>query len=291
MKNVLLIILSLFVGNVFAQDEDAQKQALLAQKKADGYVYEANNLLQDDDFVSAEMAYRKAVSEQPSSVAGIYNLGSSYIKKGSFDEALYRLEQAAKTATSKSEKHKAFHNIGNVLMENKKCKEAVEAYKNALRNDPSDEETRYNLGLAKVCAEQQKDQDQQDQNEDDQENKDNQDQQKDKDQENKEDQQNKDDQDQGDDKDDQNQDNKDEGDQDQKDGDDKENEDGKPKDEKKDQGEGDEKEQPQQPRKGQMSPQQIKNLLEAMNNQEQKVQEKMNAEKVKGVKVKTEKDW
>jgi len=40
-----------------------------------------------------------------------------------------------------------------------------------------------------------------------------------------------------------------------------------------------------------MSPQQIKNLLEAMNNQEQKVQEKMNAEKVQGVKVKTDKDW
>ncbi|MCH4552310.1 tetratricopeptide repeat protein [Aestuariibaculum lutulentum] len=291
MKNLVLIILSLFVCNAFAQDEEAQKLALLAQKKADGYVYEANNLIEDDDFVSAEMAYRKAVSEQPSSVAGIYNLGSSYIKKGNIDEALYRLEQATKTATSKSEKHKAFHNIGNVLMENKKCKEAVEAYKNALRNDPSDEETRYNLGLAKVCAEQQKDQDQQDQDENNKDNKDNQDQQKDKDQENKEDQQNKDDKDQGDDKDDQNKDNKDEGDQDKKDGDDKENEDGKPKDEKDDKGQGDEKEQPQQPRQGQMSPQQIKNLLEAMNNQEQKVQEKMNAEKVKGVKIKTEKDW
>ncbi|MCR8667386.1 tetratricopeptide repeat protein [Aestuariibaculum sp. M13] len=291
MKNLVLIILSLFVCNAFAQDEEAQKLALLAQKKADGYVYEANNLIEDDDFVSAEMAYRKAVSEQPSSVAGIYNLGNSYIKKGNIDEALYRLEQATKTATSKSEKHKAFHNIGNVLMENKKCKEAVEAYKNALRNDPSDEETRYNLGLAKVCAEQQKDQDQQDQDENNKDNKDNQDQQKDKDQENKEDQQNKDDKDQGDDKDDQNKDNKDEGDQDKKDGDDKENEDGKPKDEKDDKGQGDEKEQPQQPRQGQMSPQQIKNLLEAMNNQEQKVQEKMNAEKVKGVKIKTEKDW
>ncbi|MBD0836843.1 tetratricopeptide repeat protein [Aestuariibaculum suncheonense] len=290
MKNIIVILLSLLVCNVFAQDDDAQKQALLAQKKADTYVYEANNLIQDDDFISAEMAYRKAVSEQPSSVAGIYNLGSSYIKKGNTDEALYRLEQAAKTATSKSEKHKAFHNIGNVLMENKKCKEAVEAYKNALRNDPSDDETRYNLGLAKICAEQQKDQDQQDQNENDQDNKDNQDQQKDKNQENKEDQENKDNKDQGDDKDDQNKDNQDKGDQDKKDGDDKESDDGKPKDEK-DQGEGDEKEQPQQPRKGQMSPQQIKNLLEAMNNQEQKVQEKMNAEKVKGVKIKTEKDW
>lgn len=291
MKNIVLIILTLFASNAFAQNEEAQKLALLAQKRADGYVYEANNLVQDDDFISAEMAYRKAVSEQPSSVAGIYNLGNSYIKKGNFDEALYRLEQAAKTATSKSEKHKAFHNIGNVLMENKKCKEAVEAYKNALRNDPSDEETRYNLGLAKVCAEQQKDQDQKDQDENNKDDKDNQDQQKDKDQENKEDQQDKDKKDQGDDKDDQNKDNKDQGDQDKKEGDDKESDDGKPKDEKKDQGQGDEKEQPQQPRKGQMSPQQIKNLLEAMNNQEQKVQEKMNAEKVKGVKVKTEKDW
>jgi len=40
-----------------------------------------------------------------------------------------------------------------------------------------------------------------------------------------------------------------------------------------------------------LSPQQIKNLLEAMNNQEQKTQEKMNAEKQKGIPVKAEKDW
>ncbi|WNH14145.1 hypothetical protein [Thalassobellus suaedae] len=45
------------------------------------------------------------------------------------------------------------------------------------------------------------------------------------------------------------------------------------------------------PQPGQMSPQQMKNLLEAMNNQEQKVQEKMNAEKMKGVKIQTDKDW
>ena len=75
------------------------------------------------------------------------------------------LEQATKASTSKEEKHKAFHNIGNVLMQNKKCKEAVEAYKNALRNDPTDDETRYNLGLAKICAEQQKDEE--DKNKDD----------------------------------------------------------------------------------------------------------------------------
>lgn len=277
MKYILLTIITLITSLSFSQEQD--KEALLAaQKKANNYVYEANNLINEDDFVSAEMEYRKALSEQASSVAGIYNLGSSYIKKGSYEEALYRLDQAAKASTSKVEKHKAFHNIGNVLMKNKKCKEAVESYKNALRNNPSDEETRYNLGLAKICADKQKDQE--DKNKED----------KDKDKkDDKKDQDKKD----GDDKKDQ--DKKDQGDQDKKEGDDKKDDKGNPKDDKKDKGkEEDEKEKQSQqpkPQQGQMSPQQVKNLLEAMNNQEQKVQEKINAEKQKGVKIKTDKDW
>ncbi|WP_341216314.1 tetratricopeptide repeat protein [uncultured Wocania sp.] len=277
MKNISIIILTLISSFSFAQE----KEQLLALKKANNYVYEANNLVNEDDFVSAEMAYRKAISEQPTSVAGIYNLGNSYYKKGNYEEALYRHQQAVKNAVSKTEKHKAFHNIGNILMQNKKCKEAVEAYKNALRNNPADDETRYNLGLAKACAEQQKDQE--DQNKDD-ENKDNKD-----DQENKENEDKKDKE--GEDKEDK----KDEGDKDKKEGDDKKDEEGKPKDEKEDKGKGeDDKKKDQQkpkPQPGQLSPQQIKSLLEAMNNQEKKVQEKINAEKQKGVKIKTEKDW
>ncbi|MEN3323632.1 tetratricopeptide repeat protein [Mariniflexile soesokkakense] len=274
MKYILFIIITLTA--IFSFSQDKEKEALLAAKKANNYVYEGNNLINEDDFVSAEKEYRKAISEQGTTVAGIYNLGNSYIKKGSYEEALYRLDQAAKIATSKVEKHKAYHNIGNVLMENKKCKEAVEAYKNALRNDPSDEETRYNLGLAKICAEQQKDKEDDKKDDKDKDKKDDK-----KDQEKKE----------GDDKKDQDQ--KDKGDQDKKEGDDKKDDKGKPKDEKNDKGKGDEKEkqQPPQPRPGQMSPQQVKSLLEAMNNQEQKVQEKVNAEKQKGYKIKTEKDW
>ena len=272
MKHILVLIVTLITAVSFSQEQD-NKALLAAQKKANNYVYEGNNLIGDDDFVSAEKAYRKAISEESASVAGVYNLGNSYIKKGNLDEAIYRLDQAAKIATSKTEKHKVYHNIGNVLMKNKKCKEAVEAYKSALRNNPTDDETRYNLGLAKICAEQQKDQ--QDQDKED----------KDKD---------KKDQDQKDNKEDKkDQDQKDKGDQDQKEGDDKKDDKGKPKDEKEDKGKGDDKDkqQPPQQRPGQMSPQQVRNLLEAMNNQEQKVQEKMNAEKQKGIKVKTDKDW
>jgi len=274
MKNIVIIILTLFTICSFSQE----KEQLLAQKKANNYVYEGNNLVNEDDFVSAEMAYRKAISEQPTGVAGVYNLGNSYYKKGNFEEALYRHQQAAKSAVSKTEKHKAFHNIGNILMQNKKCKEAVEAYKNALRNNPTDDETRYNLGLAKECAEQQKDKE--DENKDD-ENKD------------KKDEQNKENEDKKDKEGENNDNKKDEGEDDKKEGDDKKDEEGKPKDEKEDKGKGedDKKKQKPKPQPGQLSPQQIKSLLEAMNNQEKKVQEKMNAEKQKGVKIKTEKDW
>jgi tetratricopeptide (TPR) repeat protein len=267
MRPLLFILLTFVSFFSFSQDKEKERQELLTIKKANNFVFEGNQLVSEDNYVAAEKEYRKAISEQPTNVAGTYNLGNAYYKKGNFDEALYRQQQVVKNATSKADKHKAFHNIGNILMKNKQCKEAVEAYKNALRNDPSDEETRYNLGLAKECADQQKDN--------------NKDENKDKDKDNKE--ENKD---ENKDKQDQNKDN-----QDKKEGDDKKDDEGKPKDEKKDEGQGDEKKEQQQPQPGQLSPQQIKNLLEAMNNQEQKTQEKINAEKTKGIKVKTDKDW
>lgn len=272
MKHLTILVL-LFTSFTFSQNDGKEKEQLLATKKSNDFVYEANELMDTDNFISAEKEYRKAISQHPSSVAGTYNLANSYYIKGNYEEALYRLQQAAKYATEKSQKHKAFHNIGNILMKNKQCKDAVEAYKSALRNDPSDNETRYNLGLAKACAEQQKD-DQPDEN---------QDKDKEKNDENKDKDQDKDNKDQ---KDQDNKDNKDDQkDQDKKEGEDKKDE-GKPKDE-----EGKDENQQQKPQPGKLSPQQIKNLLEAMNNQEQKVQEKMNADKQKGVKVKTEKDW
>lgn len=226
MKHIV-VILSILTS-IFSFSQEENKEQLLALKKANNFVYEGNELIADEDFVSAEMEYRKAISEQATTVAGAYNLGTSYYKSGNLDESLYRLQQATETATSKSEKHKAFHNIGNILMQNKKCKEAVEAYKNALRNNPSDDETRYNLSVAKICAEEQ--QKQEDQNKDDKKDQDKKD-------ENKEDQDKKDNKDkEGENKEDK----KDEGDQEKKEGEDEKDEDGKPKDEKKDKGKGDE---------------------------------------------------
>ena len=276
MKYIVLFFMVL--STIFSHAQEKDEQKLVAIKKANDFVYEANNLMEDEDYILAEMEYRKAISEQPNIVSGSYNLGNSYYKKGNYAEALYRVEQSVKNATNKSEKHQAYHNIGNILMQNKLCKEAVEAFKSALRNNPKDDETRYNLGLAKECAKHQEEEKKDDQDKQD-ENKE-----KEQDKEDKKDKE-------GDDKEKP----EDEGDQEEKEGEDKEDEDGKPKDEKKDEGKGDEDKQKEnqkpKPQPGQLSPQQIKSLLEAMNNQEEKVQEKMNAKKQKGVKVQTEKDW
>jgi len=258
---ILLFFVSMVVG--YAQEIDPQLS------ESNDYVFEGNSLV-GDDFVEAEKKYRLAVSTKQNNTAGSFNLGNAYYNSELYDEALLRHLEAVESSSSKPEKHKAYHNIGNVLMQQKRCKEAVSAFKNALRNNPSDDESRYNLALAQECAKEQGDGD----GDGDDEDKD-----KDKD-ENKEDKEDSDEK-------------KDKGDEDENKGDDKEDEDGKPKDDKGDQKNKDPKEDKGQPQQqpGKLSPQQVKNLLEAMNNEEKKVQEKMNASKTKGVKVKTDKDW
>lgn len=273
---ILLVAVLLFSVNGISQESKQQDKEL---KKSAEYLSEASLQQQEGKFVSAEAEYRKAIALNPKSETGKYNLGTAYYGKEKNAEAQLRFKQAASVATEKSEKHKAFHNLGNTYMNDKKYAEAVEAYKNALRNNPNDDETRYNLALAKDMLEKNppKDKggedDKKDENKDqdkkDQENQDN---------ENKEGDQDKEEQD------------KDKGDQqeDNKEGDDQKDK-GKP-DEPKDEKEGD-KPQQQQPVPGQLSPQQVKSLLEAMNNEEKKVQDKVNAKKQKGAKVKSNKDW
>ena len=151
-------ILFLCCSFAFSQEKD---KALI---QANDLIYDANEIV-SEDFLLAETEYRKAISKKPTNSKGSYNLGNAYFNSGLYDEGLLRHIEAAESATTKKEKHRAFHNIGNALMKQNLCKDAVEAFKNALRNEPSDEETRYNLGLAKICAEKQKDE--QDKNKDD----------------------------------------------------------------------------------------------------------------------------
>jgi len=266
---LILFLLASFYGS-------AQDEAQLSM--SNNYIFEGNSIV-DDDFIEAEKKYRLGVSAKQNNVVGSYNLGNAYYKSELYDEAMLRHLEAIKNSVSKLEKHNAYHNIGNTLMQQKRCQEAVSAYKDALRNNPTDNETRYNLALAQECAKEQGngdgDGDDEDKDKDkdkDKDDKENSDENKDKEEKNKD---------------------KEGEDEDKKEGNDKEDEDGKPKEDTGNQENKDpnkDKGRPK-PQPGKISPQQVKNLLEAMNNEEKKVQEKMNASKTKGIKVKSEKDW
>ncbi|MBT4472217.1 MAG: tetratricopeptide repeat protein [Bacteroidetes bacterium] len=231
--------------------------------------------IENNEFITGEVAYRKAIAIEENKATGSYNLGNAYYKNSKNEEALSRFVDAAKVATTKPQAHQAFHNLGNALMNQKEYSGAVEAYKNALRNNPSDDQSRYNLALAKDLLEKNPPQEGEDDQDKDQDNQDK------KDQQDKKDDQDKDQ--------DQEKDPKDNQDPEDKKGDEQEDkkEPQEPKDPKDEQA----KQQQQQPADGQLSPQQVKNLLESMNNQEKKVQDKINAKKQKGVKIKSEKDW
>ena len=249
----------------------AQKDSIVAQRAARTLVREGNELYQKEKYDDASIAYRKALDKNSQYKKATYNLGNAMYQTKNFKEAVPQYELAVKAAKDKFEKADGYHNIGNAMLEQKQYQPAVDAFKNALRNDPTDDETRYNLAVAQKLLEKEK----QDQKKDKDKNKDK----KDKDKKDKDDK-NKD----------KNKDNKDGKDKDKKDDKDKGD---KNKDDQKDPKKKDEKDQKQKPKpkKGQMSPQQIKQLLESLNNEEKKTQKKMNAKKAKGKKVKQEKDW
>ena len=251
MKNLLLYILLTASLAISAQEKDKTLPA-------------ANEEYKQNKFVDAEANYRISQSKFPNRATASYNLGNTIYKQKQAAEAKLAFAKAIKNAKTKPEKHKAFHNLGNVFMLEKDYTQAVEAYKNALRNNPNDDETRYNYALAKQKLKE---------NPPKNDNKD-----KDKKNDKKDDQ--KKDGDNKDNKDDQKKDNKGDKDKDKKDGkndpkkDDKSDNNGEPK-----------------PMPGGISKDRVQNLLDAINNEEKKIQDKVNAQKVKGAPKKTEKDW
>lgn len=287
LKFVISAIFLFAIPGVSAQ-EDPEKAA----RQSQSLMSDAREALEEEDFASAEAYYREAISKDPSNAAARYNLGTVYHNEDLTGEALERDSQAAEIAEEKPLKHKSFHNKGNAFMKQKKYPEAIEAYKDALRNNPNDEETRYNLALAKKMWEKEKqdgggddsENKEGDQENEQQENKDQKDQQGDQGEQEQDQQGDPKDQEGGEQQDEQKQDPKKEGEGEQQKQDQGEGE--KPQDQQQKQ-----QQQQQQPVPGQLSPQQIKSLLEAMGNEEKKVQEKMNAEKVQGVPTRAEKDW
>jgi tetratricopeptide (TPR) repeat protein len=236
--------------------------AVSAQEK-DKTLPDANEEYKQNKFVDAEANYRISESKFPGRGIASYNLGNTIYRQNQASEAKLAYAKAIKNAKTRPDKHKAYHNLGNVFMKEKDYTQAVEAYKQALRNDPTDDETRYNYAYAKQKLKENPPKN--DKNKDKNKDKDK-DKNKDKDKDKNKDQDKKDD--------------KGDKDKDQKDG----------KNDPKKDNKSDNNGQPK-PIPGGISKDRVQNLLDAVNNEEKKVQDKVNAQKVKGNPRKTEKDW
>ena len=263
--NRLIVIAILFTsGSLFGQEE-----------KRD--ISKGNDCYEQGDFTEAGSLYESSLARKPKMLEANFNLGNALFRQEDYGAAARQFEQASKLADKPADKAKAFHNLGNSYLKsaeqmaksgqmqgvNGMLQQSIESYKSALRNDPGDNETRYNLALAKKLLKEQEEQNQQNQQQQDQnQEQDQQDQEQKQDQEEKQDQQQEQEQDQ---------------------------QDQQNPEEQKDQQ--DQSQQPQPKPQDEISKEDAQRLLEAMKNEEEETQDKLKKNKFQKVNVNIEKDW
>ena len=145
-----------------------------AQKAERDYIRKGNRAYKDSTYVNAEVNYRKAIDVNPKSAISMYNLGNTLMQQNKLQEAMEQFVAATKMEKDKGNLAQIYHNMGVIFQSGKDYAKAVEAYKESLRNNPKDNETRYNLALAQKML---KDQEQNQQNQDKEQDQQNQDQQ------------------------------------------------------------------------------------------------------------------
>lgn len=228
---------------------------LITTAQTNRLIQEGNKLYDQKRYDEATNDYLKALQKDPNNATGMFNLGNALYQKQQYDSSRKIMSTTANAIKDKNGKAAVNYNIGNTYMSQKKWEDAVASYKNTLRNNPQDADAKYNLSYAEQMLK--KDQksgggknDKKDQNKDKKDqNKDKQQQDKDKKDQDKKDQQQQ-----------QDKDNKDK------------------QDDQKPQG---------QPSK--LSQQQADQLLNALQQEEKKLQDKLKKEK--GIPVKLDKDW
>lgn len=135
-RQFILIILLGFVASVNAQTDRT-------------FIREGNRMYRNQDYVNAEILYRKAVAKNPSNSQAVYNLGCALMMQNKDSAAIIQYQNAAKLETNKLRLAGIYHNVGVVCQKHKMYGDAIKAYEQSLRNNSKDDETRYNLALCK----------------------------------------------------------------------------------------------------------------------------------------------
>jgi tetratricopeptide (TPR) repeat protein len=128
----LFIILPAWVS---AQDENAA-------------IREGNKLYKERQYEQALPAYQKAIEQNSNSSTARYNLANARFRTGNLPDAEKSFDELIEKTNEKNYKEKGYYNKGVTLTKQKKLLESIEAYKNALKLDPTDEDARFNLQKA-----------------------------------------------------------------------------------------------------------------------------------------------
>lgn len=156
-KYLCLLVVAIFSATAFAQKAERD------------HIRKGNRYFKDSVYVDAEVNYRKALEVNPKSTIAMFNLGNTLLWQNKLQEAMDQYVSAAHIEKDKGRKAQIFHNIGIIFHSQKEYAKAIEAYKESLRNNPKDDETRYNLALAqKMLKDQQQNQQNQNQQNQDQ---------------------------------------------------------------------------------------------------------------------------
>jgi Ca-activated chloride channel family protein len=144
------------------------------------HVKEGNKAYEKEHYDDAEAAYKKALEKNPKSKEAQFNLGNSYYKQQRYDDAIKQYGSAGAAMKTPEEKSMTAYDIGNALYRSEKYQDAMNAYRQALKQNPNDDDARYNLQMArmKLKQQQQQNKDQKNKNKDQKQNQQNKNQQK-----------------------------------------------------------------------------------------------------------------
>lgn len=157
-KYGLLFLLVMFVPFSVSAQKDVRKN-----------IRKGNKVYNQQKFSDASAFYEQAIEENPNSKEANFNLGSTFYKQKEWDKSIEQMnhylaleqEDPLKIAA-------AWHNIGNAMLQKKELQKSMEAYKMALRMNPEDDETRYNLAVVQKMIQDEEQNQQPDQGEDQQ---------------------------------------------------------------------------------------------------------------------------
>ena len=121
------------------------------------HLHQGNRAFMRGDYKTAEVEYRNAQKLNPRSARAAFNLGDVYMAQKNIQAALEQYQIAAKGESNKYLRALSYHNVGVAYHLNKQFDKAIDFYKEALRNNPHDDDTRYNLVL---CQKQKKEEQQ-----------------------------------------------------------------------------------------------------------------------------------